>query len=169
MLFAVGWAVVRSSRDVFSRLGPSSLESVECLQALDTIDDECDRADLALFDAFERFITGIGDSCLSWQFQRQLNNERGVLTFSSSRNHRGGTPVAVEVLEWLAVNGTGSYGILYLHDDEDIGESAHSHGRDGVDRSNVFRVWRLLSGQVKEFDDPFLSPIVPIINPGHYA
>ncbi|BBO36121.1 Imm7 family immunity protein [Lacipirellula parvula] len=168
MLFAVGWAVVRSSREPFATLNFDSMGAEEWSQAFNVIDDACDRADLELFDRFEAFMAECDDGMLSWSFQRALNNVRGVLTFASSRNHRGKSPTSLRIMEWLAVNGTGSYGLLYLHDDEDDGVSKR-YGRGGVDRTNEFRVWRLASGQLMEFDDPFLSPIVPLINPSDFA
>lgn len=169
MLFAVGWAVVRSSREPFATLDFDSMEAEEWSQALNVIDGACDRDDLDLFDRFEVFMAECDDGLLSWSFQRALNNVRGVLTFSSSRNHRGKSPTSLRIMEWLAANGTGSYGLLYLHDDEDANEVSKRYGRDGVDRTNEFRVWRLSSGKLQEFDDPFLSPIIPSINPNEFA
>lgn len=169
MLFAVGWAVVRSSREPFATLNFDSMGAEEWSEAFNVIDDACDRADLELFDRFEAFMAECDDGFLSWSFQRTLNNVRGVLTFSSSRNHRGKSPTSLRIMEWLSANATGSYGILYLHDDEDADDCSKEYRRDGVDRTNEFRVWRLASGQVKEFDDPFLSPIVPLINPNEFA
>jgi hypothetical protein len=75
----------------------------------------------------------------------------------------------VDVLRWLAATGPGSYGLVYVHDDEDVGDAGRLRGRDGTDRSNEFRVWRLLGGTVEELADPFLSPIVPRIDPNRYA
>jgi hypothetical protein len=71
----------------------------------------------------------------------------------------------LKVFAWLARNALGSYGLVHLHDDEDEGESARACGRDGTDYTNAFRVWRLLERNVEEFDDPFLSPIVPKTGP----
>lgn len=45
----------------------------------------------------------------------------------------------------------GSYGLIYLYDDE----------ADG--RENQFQVFSLSKGSIKEFSDSYLSPIVPTI------
>jgi len=50
-----------------------------------------------------------------------------------------------------------SYGLLYVHDDED-------HSR-GADHENDFRVWRLARGGFGELADPFLSPYIPTVEP----
>ena len=46
----------------------------------------------------------------------------------------------------------GSYGILYVHNDEDI---------EGL--SNEFQVWRLVRGNLEKQKDYYLSPCVPVI------
>lgn len=48
-----------------------------------------------------------------------------------------------------------SYGLLYVHDDED--------NKRGSDYSNEFRVWRLARGACEETTDPFLSPYFPTV------
>lgn len=45
----------------------------------------------------------------------------------------------------------GSYGLIYLYDDEDKG------------RENEFQVFSLSRGTVKEFRDSYLSPIIPTV------
>ena len=59
----------------------------------------------------------------------------------------------VQILKWVAENGPGSYGLLYVRDDDD-------RKRD-KNYGNEFRVWVLKRGNVYEMDDPFLSPFVP--------
>ncbi|RZQ62130.1 Imm7 family immunity protein [Amycolatopsis suaedae] len=51
----------------------------------------------------------------------------------------------------------GSYGLLYVLDDEDFGHD------------NEFRVYRMARGQVTERADPFLTPVVPTILEDVYA
>ena len=46
----------------------------------------------------------------------------------------------------------GSYGLIYLYDDEDMGE-----------RENQFQVFVLARGEVKQQTDSFLSPVIPTI------
>jgi hypothetical protein len=46
---------------------------------------------------------------------------------------------------------SGSYGLLYIWDDEDLRHE------------NEFRVWTLAKGSMMERDDPLLSPCIPTI------
>ncbi|MDE7423337.1 MAG: immunity 7 family protein [Lachnospiraceae bacterium] len=46
----------------------------------------------------------------------------------------------------------GSYGLIYLHDDE-----------DNSGRQNEFQVFVLAKGEVKQCNDPFLSPFIPVV------
>lgn len=54
------------------------------------------------------------------------------------------------------------YGLVYVHDGEDDGATIRP---SGADRSNVFRVLRLLHGAVEALDDPFFGEISPLIEP----
>lgn len=103
---------------------------------------------------------------IAWSLTDQLNNHSGLLQFSVSKNHRS-TPMW-DMLNWLCSRSDGVYGLVYVHDDEDL-LGMHHYGRGDKDNSNEFRVWRLLKGQLQEFDDPFLSPIVPTILPNFMA
>jgi hypothetical protein len=60
----------------------------------------------------------------------------------------------VEILQTIGVIAPGSYGLLYIYNDE------NEH------QTNEFRAFVLARGNVKEKDDPFLSPIIPIIADG---
>jgi hypothetical protein len=153
MLTAYGWVVVRSTREPYRDAAP---------ERLDEIDDEVDSADDDLFDRIEQFLATYSPPDLDWHFRRHMNNVKGTLLLSSSRNHRGDPPSAIGVLRWLAREGPGSFGLVYVHDDED-------DKRTGSDHRNEFRVWRLLAGDVSELADPFLSPIIPTIDPSEYA
>lgn len=44
----------------------------------------------------------------------------------------------------------GSYGLIYMYDDE-----------DDIGKDNQFQVWVLARGIVKKYDDTFLSPFIP--------
>jgi hypothetical protein len=79
-------------------------------------------------------------------------NGTHVLWLAGCTNHWGSD--IDDVMELLQVAGEqaeGSYGLLYVWDDED---AVHE---------NVFRVWRLAKGVLSEHPDPFLSPCIPII------
>ena len=81
-----------------------------------------------------------------------LNGDLHVLSVDGHRNHRY-IPV-IDLFGWLAANGPGSYGLLYVLDDEDF--------KTG-DFQNEFRVWRLARGVLEERSDPFLSPAIPTV------
>ena len=169
MLFAVGWAVVRCSREPYRQVLEEHGEgSPELLEALERVDDEVQAQEVELLARLKSFLVKerLG---LDWHIGQRMYHSCGVLTFTSSSNHRGQTPGPVDLLRWLAEQGPGSYGLVYLHDDEDVGDAGRARGRDGTDCSNEFRVWRLLAGKVEELDDPFLSPIIPRLDPNHYA
>lgn len=72
---------------------------------------------------------------------------------AGQHNHR--SEYVIELFRWIANNAPGSYGILYIRDDEDCSRKS--------DFSNEFRVWRLCRGTLQEQDDPFLSPAIPTV------
>lgn len=82
---------------------------------------------------------------------RQSNGLHALIIFGHS-NHRRQS--VIDLFQWIAENARCSYGLLYIHDDED---------HRGVDYSNHFRVWKLVLGQLEELDDPFLSPYIPTV------
>lgn len=80
---------------------------------------------------------------------RRTSNELVVLLTHGLRNHRYG-PV-IDLFKWVAAELPNSYGLLYVHDDEAVGQENH------------FRAWRLARGQFDELADPFLSPYIPMV------
>jgi hypothetical protein len=86
---------------------------------------------------------------------RRTSNGLIVLLAHGLRNHRYG-PV-VDLFRWVAAELPFSYGLLYVHDDEDM--------RGGSETGNVFRAWRLARGRFDELADPFLSPYIPTVEP----
>jgi hypothetical protein len=154
MLAAHGWVIVRSSRALYHGAR---------IDDVDDVDERVDAADEELFARLKTLLRGHEPPDLDWSFRPGMNNVRGVLMLSSSRNHRGARPTVLTVLDWLAENGPGSYGLVYIHDDEDRARVIVA-GAETKDFSNVFRVWRLLEGAVEEFDDPFLSPLFPTVD-----
>jgi hypothetical protein len=86
---------------------------------------------------------------------RRVSNGLIVLLAHGLRNHQ--YQPAIDLFRWVAAELPFSYGLLYVHDDEDI--------RRGAERDNEFRVWRLARGQLAELDDPFLSPYIPTVEP----
>jgi hypothetical protein len=86
---------------------------------------------------------------------RRTGNGLIVLLAHGLRNHRYG-PV-VDLFRWVAAELPFSYGLLYVHGDEDM--------RGGSEPGNAFRVWRLARGRFDELADPFLSPYIPTVEP----
>ena len=158
MLSAYGWIVVRTSRDCY--------KNVTRHDRLDDLDDQVDAEDRKLWKRLRNWLESHDDAWLEWQFFEEMNNDRGVLQFFTSRYHR--RSCIWDLIGWIAKYGIGSYGLVYVHDDEDRIGAKH-YGRGHADYTNVFRVWRILGGKVDELEDPFLSPIVPRVNPSEYA
>lgn len=81
-------------------------------------------------------------------------NGQSTIHFSGLRNHYYSEPL--EVLEWIRENAPYSYGLLYIHDDED------SENQDN------FIVYRLARQEIKKFNDIILSPYLETIERGYY-
>ena len=76
------------------------------------------------------------------------------LIVSGLTNHRATEASELfELYRNVARLAPGSYGLLYIHDDENVDELAQ----------NEFEVWVLRRGQLLRRKDEFLSPIVPTI------
>lgn len=84
----------------------------------------------------------------SGEFGLRFINGSLHVWLTGNPNHRHES--VAEFFGTLAVDFPGSYGLLYVWDDES-------------DYENAFRVFRLARGTVEELDDPFLSPCVPTI------
>jgi hypothetical protein len=80
-------------------------------------------------------------------------NGQYLFSMAGATNHRPTSPH--DPVDWLRYVGQvapGSYGTLYIWDDEDQGGF-----------SNAFQVYVMARGQVRQHKDPFLSPCIPII------
>jgi hypothetical protein len=73
-------------------------------------------------------------------------NGLACFTINVQHNHPGEPFYPLDIFTWAAENSTGSYGILYAHDDES--ETLHDE----------FQVFVLKRGSLKKARDPFLSP-----------
>lgn len=71
------------------------------------------------------------------------------------------------MLEWIAQNGSGSYGLFYCHDDEDTMNQCRLGRQPPIDYDNVFQVHRLMNGRIIELNDPFFGSIEGNIDPVH--
>ncbi|MFJ5924438.1 Imm7 family immunity protein [Kitasatospora sp. NPDC092948] len=76
-------------------------------------------------------------------------NGEAFLHLGGFRNHRD--PQVPALFREVGVRAPGSYGLLYVHDDED---RAHADG---------FVVHRMVRGQVSVHADAHLSPCVPVL------
>ena len=83
----------------------------------------------------------------------QRYNGCDSLHIAGQHNHR--SEYVMDLFRWIAENASGSYGLLYIRDDEDQDR--------GGDYGNEFRVWRLCRGDLSELSDPFLSPAIPTV------
>lgn len=157
MLLAHGWAVLQSSREKYASANPDDWF---------TLDEQSQADDKKLWADFTAWMNTHADPFIIWQLIH-LNNHHGLLQFSVSRNHRG-CSIVWDMLDWLANSSESNYAIVYVHDDEDL-KGNTKHGRGKEDHSNNYRIWRVLKGEVQEFEDTLLSPIVPTILPNFEA
>ena len=83
----------------------------------------------------------------------EIKNGEYFMQFSSFSNRiNPETSEIFEVFKLIGEIAEGSYGIIYLYNDEDT---------DG--KENYFQVFSLARGMIKENLDEFLSPIIPTI------
>jgi hypothetical protein len=80
-----------------------------------------------------------------------LNCLNGTYHLSIMVNHNHRTEHVIDFFKWIAEISKGSYGILYVQDDEDIEKG----------NENKFKVWSMKKGKVTELNDIYLSPIKP--------
>ena len=137
-----GWAKIQASHSCY--VGAK-------FEELDSLDDEVDRDDRLLFAECRKWLREYAETNLKWQFNEQLNWGSGFLQFQTQANHRASA--IWDLAEFIARQSKGSYGLIYVHDDEDSGQRT-----GGNDYSLSFRVWRILDGELREFDDHFFSP-----------
>jgi hypothetical protein len=86
--------------------------------------------DWVLENSYGRFINQNGLECFAIDVQH---------------NHKGSFYM-LDIFSWVAKESTGSYGLLYFHDDED------------PEAFNEFQVYVLKRGKLTKSKDPFLSP-----------
>lgn len=84
----------------------------------------------------------------------KLVNHNGLNSVIISGCHNHKQHYVLGIFKWIAEKAIGSYGVLYIRDDEDniqIGDS------------NKFKVWVMKRGEVLEYSDCYLSPIIPSV------
>ncbi len=80
-------------------------------------------------------------------------NGNHYIALNAFQNHEAGlTERLLQFYRYVAEEAVGSYGLLYIHDDEDTG---------GAD--NEFHVYVLAKGRIEKKRDTFLSPCIPTI------
>jgi Immunity protein 7 len=100
-----------------------------------------------------RALIRAADDDFSFFDLRRTGNGLIVLNAHGLRNHR--YERAIDLFRGMASMLPDSYGLLYVHDDEDSSR--------GGDFTNAFRVWRMARGELIEVADSFLSPYVPTV------
>lgn len=91
---------------------------------------------------------------LCW-FKPQIKvlNGEYYIEFTLFANHQNSqTKDIFQLYKMIGKTAEGSYGLIYLHDDE-----------DNSGKENQFQVFVLARGIVKQSNDPFLSPIIPTL------
>lgn len=82
----------------------------------------------------------------------KVKNGEHYIEYSLFSNHMAqDAKELLELFYYVGEVAIGSYGLLYLYDDED------------PTKNNSFKVYRLCKGKVIEFDDQLLSPFNPTI------
>lgn len=83
-----------------------------------------------------------------------LNSKNAIYQVSifSAANHMGYTWEQVySLIEWISKTAVGSYGLIYVHNDEDI------------ENNNRFIIYCLKKGALYKVKDTLLSPLIPEI------
>lgn len=108
----------------------------------------------AFLNRFKEFIENEHSFLLERGIGRIVKyNDLDCFVLSGLFNHKTQPFSPLEIMKWISINGRGSYGLLYILNDED-------DQRNG-DNSNRFKVWVLKRGNLLEMDDIFLSPYFP--------
>ncbi|GGM81777.1 hypothetical protein GCM10012275_60490 [Longimycelium tulufanense] len=95
-----------------------------------------------------------GDKPFSNILEIRWINGKPFVVVAGAPNHRRGEADDLEhLLHFIAERAPGSYGLIYVWDDEAQDWPGH----------NAFKVLVLARGKVTERADPFLSPIVPTV------
>lgn len=154
-MLGFGWCHIRSSREEYRDAK---------LEQLESLDMRVNEADKLLWKQYRDWMATIDCPFLQWQFHEELNFDTGLLTYCVARNHRSSPVWAMQ--DWIAANGPGSYGLFFVHDDED-GIEDNNPRSPPMDYDNVYRVHRILKGRVEELDDPYFGLIEGNIDPIH--
>jgi hypothetical protein len=84
-----------------------------------------------------------------------VKRRNGIDSFLISGVHNHKVSYVLDIFIWISKHLPGSYGLLYIHDDEDFDRE--------YDNSNKFIVWRLIKGRLLLEEDHYLSPYIPTV------
>lgn len=105
---------------------------------------------------FEQIMKDILRKCESLEYHqlkpRAMDGEWYLETTLFANHHNPEVEELFEFLAYAASRAPGSYGVFYMHDDED---------RTG--RENEFQVFVIARGKIRREKDPFLSPFIPAV------
>ena len=124
-----GWALIRESYTVDN-------EDANLAQIVEELRREINR-----IDADDRLI-GVNYS----------NSEACLIATRCTNHFSEDIAEVIELFETVARIAPGSYGLLYIRNDEDIAR-----------HNNAFRAYVLSRGSLRLQQDPFLSPCIPMI------
>src|SRR5215217_8165841 len=106
-------------------------------------------------DRVHRKLSELGDQHL---LDLRWINDQPSVHIAGYASHSGTwAERVVDLYTQIARLAPGSYGLLYVRDPENA-----FHGEE-------FRIYRMARGQVTEHADPFLSPVIPMVQDGHPA
>lgn len=92
------------------------------------------------------------DKLSYYNIKIKVKNGEYYIEFSHFTNHKGSDFTELfSLFENVGKIAAGSYGLFYMHDDE-----------DETDYNN-FQVWRLAKGEITKFTDNLLSPFAPTV------
>ncbi|MCZ7685262.1 MAG: immunity 7 family protein [Sandaracinaceae bacterium] len=103
-------------------------------------------------DTWDAVLAHVESLGITGLLQMGRHNGLDVVGFHGLKNHRVEWPIAL--MRFVGETAPGSYGLLYVRDDEDPRGPGHD---------DTFLVWRLVRGRVDERADALLSPVIPTI------
>jgi hypothetical protein len=145
-----GWAVVQVSRLAFPV--PPEVENDELWEQLAA---QCKIDDKALWSDLRQWLAANTESGFTWQLVEESTGcHSGMFQFMSGPSRASKSGVH-DLMEWIAVNGPGSYGLVHVLDGDDVKPNDSSE----TERAHGFRVWRMLDGSVQEIEETAFNPL----------
>lgn len=103
--------------------------------------------------AFEEFKNYILQQKIEAIYMIKRRNGLDSFVITGLHNHYGN--YVENIYRWVAAKLPGSYGLLFIRDDEDM--------KAGEDNTNQFIVWKLARGVLSKEADRYLSPCISVI------